>query len=142
MSAIAFDWMPAEAETKTSVPVKAAENYSRDEEFRLALDRYIASYAAHQTHGAKAASLTAGARHRFEFSEDLRSVLPMAAPSRGESRNLVVFARYNQRLEATSLAPSPERNDRATMAQRLLRPSSGGARPEGRRSASTYACLI
>ena len=62
MSAIAFDWMPAEAETKTSVRVKGAENYSRDEEFRLALDRYIASYAANQTHGFKAASLTAGAR--------------------------------------------------------------------------------
>ena len=105
MSAIAFDWMPAEAETKTGVPVKVAENCSREEEFRLALDRYIASYAANQAHGAKPVSRYSwDSFHRSEFSEDLRSAPPMAAPSQGKSRNLVVFARNEQRLEATSLA--------------------------------------
>ena len=48
MSALAFEWMPTETETTTSVPVKAAENYSREEEFRLALDSYIANYVAQQ----------------------------------------------------------------------------------------------
>ena len=48
MSALAFEWMPAETETITSIPVKAPENPSREEEFRLALDGYIANYIAQQ----------------------------------------------------------------------------------------------
>jgi hypothetical protein len=40
--------MPTETETPTSVPVKGPENQSREQEFRLGLDRYIANYAAEQ----------------------------------------------------------------------------------------------
>ena len=44
MSALAFEWMPTETETTTSVPAKD----SREAEFRLALDGYIANYVAQQ----------------------------------------------------------------------------------------------
>jgi hypothetical protein len=59
MSVVTFDWAPAETETKTGIP-KATENYPRKEEFRLALDRYIADYAAHQRRRAEAIGSTAG----------------------------------------------------------------------------------
>ena len=57
MSALAFEWMPTETETTTSVPVKAAETYSREEEFRLALDRYIANYVAQQRRRTEASTV-------------------------------------------------------------------------------------
>src|SRR5262245_44567640 len=44
MSAIAFDWVRAVSQAKPKRPANAAENCSRNEEFRLALDKYIASY--------------------------------------------------------------------------------------------------
>ena len=62
MSAIAFDWVPAGTEAKTGIPVKVAENHSRNEEFRLALDRCIADYAAHQRGRAGATGSTVGTR--------------------------------------------------------------------------------
>ena len=62
MSAIAFDWVPARTETKANIPPKAAENYSRQEEFRLALDRYIVHYVAHQRRRDEALGGTVGMR--------------------------------------------------------------------------------
>ena len=45
MSAIAFDWVRAGRQAKAEQPpAKPAEGSSRQEEFRLALDKYIASY--------------------------------------------------------------------------------------------------
>ena len=105
MSAIAFDWMPAEAETKTGVPVKLPANRSRDEEFRLALDRYIASYAANQTHGAKAVSRTVGTRFIGQNSARFAGRLPQWRRLLRASREIWLFSReMSQRLEATSLA--------------------------------------
>ena len=65
MSVVTFDWAPAETETKTGIPAKATENYSREEEFRLALNRYIADYAAHQRCRAEAIGCTVGTPARF-----------------------------------------------------------------------------
>ena len=65
MSALAFEWMPAETETTTSVPVKVPENQSREEEFRLALDRYIANYIAEQKRRDEAVSSVVGIWRRL-----------------------------------------------------------------------------
>jgi hypothetical protein len=48
MSAIAFDWVRAGRQAKAERPAKAAEGCSRREEFRRAVDQYIASYALAQ----------------------------------------------------------------------------------------------
>jgi len=48
MSAITFNWAPFEIETEVEVPtdrlVNIRKGYSREEEFRAALDSYIADY--------------------------------------------------------------------------------------------------
>src|SRR5262249_14776944 len=54
MSAIAFEWVRAARQTKGDRPARAVRGPSRQEEFRLALDQYIASYAAAQRHRAGA----------------------------------------------------------------------------------------
>ena len=64
MSAIAFDWVPARTEAKANTPPKAAENYSRQEEFRLALHSYIVHYVAHQARRDEALGSTVGIRRR------------------------------------------------------------------------------
>ncbi len=65
MSALAFEWMPTETETTTSVPVKAPENKSREEEFRLALDGYIANYIAQQKRRTHAVGSVVGVWRRL-----------------------------------------------------------------------------
>jgi hypothetical protein len=75
MSVVTFDWAPAETETKTGIPTKATENYSREEEFRLALDRYIADYAAHQRCRAEAIRSTVGTPARFAWLRQWRRSL-------------------------------------------------------------------
>jgi hypothetical protein len=65
MSVVTFDWAPARTETKISIPAKAIEKRSREEEFRLALDRYIAGYAAQQNRRAEAIGSTVGTPARF-----------------------------------------------------------------------------
>ena len=62
MSAITFDWVPAGKEAKTVIPAKVAESHSRNEEFRLALDRCIADYVVHQRGRAGATDSTVGTR--------------------------------------------------------------------------------
>lgn len=64
MSAIAFDWVPVRTETKANIAPKAAENYSRQEEFRHALDSYIVHYVAHQRRRDEALGGTVGIRRR------------------------------------------------------------------------------
>lgn len=48
MSAITFNWVPFEIETKVDAPakspIKSSGRYSREEEFRTALDSYMADY--------------------------------------------------------------------------------------------------
>jgi hypothetical protein len=48
MFAITYDWMPFETETKTEAPtnhsIRINKKYSREEEFRSALDSYMAEY--------------------------------------------------------------------------------------------------
>jgi hypothetical protein len=62
MSAITLDWVPTRTETKTGISLKAAENYSRQKEFRLALDSYIVDYTAHQGRRAEEIGGTVGGR--------------------------------------------------------------------------------
>jgi hypothetical protein len=57
MSAIIFEWSPAEAAAAvetTSDSSNAARTCSREEEFRLALDRYMTAYVAEQRRRAEA----------------------------------------------------------------------------------------
>ena len=52
MFATTYDWMlfgiKAEAEAPARSPVKRNREYRRDEEFRSALDRYMADYQKHR----------------------------------------------------------------------------------------------
>ena len=54
MSAISFDWVRTGTQAKAERPAKAAARASREEEFRLALDEYLADYALAQTRRAEA----------------------------------------------------------------------------------------
>jgi len=51
MFAITYDWMPFETETRTEAltnhSIKINKKYSREEEFRSALDSYMADYGKH-----------------------------------------------------------------------------------------------
>ena len=47
MSAITSDWTLSETEAPTKQSVKVNRKYSREEEFRSALDSYIADYQRH-----------------------------------------------------------------------------------------------
>jgi hypothetical protein len=47
MSAILFDHLRLDAQAPTTVPAKAGPKYRREEEFRAALDSYMASYRKH-----------------------------------------------------------------------------------------------
>jgi hypothetical protein len=47
MSAITSEWSPVATEAPTTRAVKLTKEYSREEEFRSALDRYIAGYQEH-----------------------------------------------------------------------------------------------
>lgn len=53
MSAIAFNWVPFEIETEVEtpamVPRQIRKEYSREKEFRTALDSYMAGYREHST---------------------------------------------------------------------------------------------
>ena len=48
MSAITSDWASIETEMPVTPPVESGKAYRREEEFRSALDRYIAGYVAEQ----------------------------------------------------------------------------------------------
>jgi hypothetical protein len=48
MSAITSDWAPIETEMPVAPPVESGKAYRREEEFRSALDRYIAGWVAQQ----------------------------------------------------------------------------------------------
>jgi hypothetical protein len=48
MSAITSDWAPIETEMPAAQPVESGKAYRREEEFRSALDRYIAGWVAQQ----------------------------------------------------------------------------------------------
>jgi hypothetical protein len=48
MSAITSDWAPIETEKPVTPPVESGKAFRREEEFRSALDRYIAGYVAEQ----------------------------------------------------------------------------------------------
>jgi hypothetical protein len=48
MSTITSDWAPFETEMPVTPPVESRKAYRREEEFRSALDRYIAGYVAEQ----------------------------------------------------------------------------------------------
>ena len=48
MSAITSDWAPIETDMPVTPPVESRKAYRREEEFRSALDRYIAGYVAEQ----------------------------------------------------------------------------------------------
>jgi hypothetical protein len=48
MSAITSDWAPIETEMPVAPPVASGKAYWREEEFRSALDRYIAGWVAKQ----------------------------------------------------------------------------------------------
>jgi hypothetical protein len=51
MSDITYDWMPFEAQTATELPIRqmirTSKPYRREDEFRSALDRYMADYRKH-----------------------------------------------------------------------------------------------
>ena len=51
MSDITYDWMPFEAQAATELPirqmVRTSKPYRREDEFRSALDRYMADYRMH-----------------------------------------------------------------------------------------------
>ncbi len=51
MSDITYDWMPNEAQAATELPirqnVRTSKPYRREDEFRSALDRYVADYRKH-----------------------------------------------------------------------------------------------
>ena len=51
MTDITYDWMPFETQAVTEQPirqiVRTSRPYHRDEEFRSALDRYMAEYQKH-----------------------------------------------------------------------------------------------
>ena len=52
MSDITYDWMPIEAQAVTEQPIRqivgTSQPYRREEEFRSALDRYMAEYQKHR----------------------------------------------------------------------------------------------
>jgi len=52
MSDITYDWMPFETQAATELPiremVRASKPYRREDEFRSALDRYMADYRKHR----------------------------------------------------------------------------------------------
>ena len=48
MSAITSDWASIKTEMPAAPPVESGKAYRREEEFRSALDRYIARWAAEQ----------------------------------------------------------------------------------------------
>jgi hypothetical protein len=86
MSVVTFDWAPAETETKISIPAKAVENYSREEEFRLALDRYTVDYVADQRRRDEALIGTVGMRL-------IRTALARFAGWRGDWRRTLAASR-------------------------------------------------
>ena len=47
MSAITSEWSPVATEAPTTRAVKHTKKYSREEEFRSALEHYIAGYQEH-----------------------------------------------------------------------------------------------
>ena len=53
MSDITYDWMPFETQAATELPirrmVRTSKPYRREDEFRSALDRYMADYRKHRT---------------------------------------------------------------------------------------------
>lgn len=69
MFAITYDWMPFETETKTEAPtnhsIKINKKYSREEEFRSALDSYMADYRKHHAMIANKARGTHNTRFTF-----------------------------------------------------------------------------
>lgn len=60
MSVAAFEWVPFATEAQTSLPVERFTNHSREDEFRVALDSYMADYAAGQERRIQAIRSTAG----------------------------------------------------------------------------------
>ena len=53
MTDITYDWMPFETQAATELPArrmaKTNKPYRREDEFRSALDRYMADYQKHRT---------------------------------------------------------------------------------------------
>lgn len=78
MSAITHDGMPNEVEAPTGHSIKTSREYSRDREFRAALDSFVADYrmhramliaqsrcSAHNTHLPSLTKLANWLRHRI-----------------------------------------------------------------------------
>jgi hypothetical protein len=62
MSAITSDWTLSEAEAPTRRPVAYRKECSREEEFRSALESYMAAYADDQKHRGETTAKTGGTR--------------------------------------------------------------------------------
>jgi len=77
MSAIASEWTPSETEAPTLRLVKNGRKYRREEEFRCALEAYLADYAEFQrrrseTIGSRARTRTGDPSFFGRFAEWLR----------------------------------------------------------------------
>ena len=62
MSAIASEWTPSETEAPTLRLVKNGRKYRREEEFRCALEAYVADYAEFQWRRSETIGSTVRAR--------------------------------------------------------------------------------
>jgi hypothetical protein len=67
MSAITSDWAPMETEALTTRAVESGKVYRREEEFRSALDNYMAGYIANQQNRRAAATGSTGSAARNSY---------------------------------------------------------------------------
>ena len=73
MPAITSEWMPAELDEPAAYSAEASRKYCREEEFRLALDSYLAVYCDYQKRRTETFGITIEARKLFSrFVERLR----------------------------------------------------------------------
>ena len=82
MSAFTSDWAPREAEAPVTRPVESRNAYRREEEFRSALNNYMAGYVADQEkRRAAATGSLASAAHNSYFTLFGRSSSPFRRDS-------------------------------------------------------------
>ncbi len=88
MSAITSDWAPIKTEVAVSPQVQSGKAYRREEEFRTALNNYIAGYVADQQERRTVATGSVGSAVRNDYFRVFRRAL-LLGRTRDSSRDAV-----------------------------------------------------
>ena len=89
MSAITSDWAAAATETPVTPAVESGKAYRREEEFRTALNNYIAGYITDQQERRTVATASVGSAVRNGYFSVFRRALLSRRRRDSSSRNAV-----------------------------------------------------